>query len=85
MSKKKSYMDKQNILSENFLKKLKYKIANKLAIRNIKKDKSIKKSIDDLNKDIENLWDDFNNSLIITDPKHKPYKPKKVTIDDFIG
>ena len=39
MSKKKSYMDNNNILSENFLKKLRDKIANKLAVRKIKKDK----------------------------------------------
>ena len=84
MSKKKSYMDSTNILSENLLKKLRDKIAHKLAVRNLKKDPSVKKDIDDLNKDLEKLWDDFNNSIINDDPNHKPYKPKKVTVDDFI-
>lgn len=85
MLKKKSYMDNQNILSENFLKKLRDKIANKLAIRNIKKDKSVKKDINNLNQELKDLWDDFNKKASEVDPNHKPYKPKKVTIDDFIG
>ena len=85
MSKKKSYMDNNNILSENFLKKLRDKIANKLAIRNIKKDKSVKKDINNLNQELKDLWDDFNKKASEVDPNHKPYKPKKVTIDDFIG
>ena len=41
MSKKKSYMDNDNILSENFLKKLRNKIADKLVVRGMKKDKKI--------------------------------------------
>ena len=85
MSKKKSYMDNINILSENFWKKLKYKIAHKLAVRNIKKDKSVKKEIDDLNQEIKDLWDDFNKHVSKVDPSHKAVKPKKVSIDDFIG
>jgi len=85
MSKKKSYMDNNNILSENFLKKLRDKIANKLANREIKRDKTIKKDIDNLNQELKDLWDDFNKKAIEVDPNHKSYKPKKVTIDDFIG
>jgi len=60
MSKKKSYMDNDNILSENFLKKLRNKIANKLAVRKIKKDKQVKKDMANLNKDIKDIWDDIN-------------------------
>ena len=85
MSKKKSYMDSTNILSENLLKKLRDKIAHKLAVRSIKKDKSVKKEIDDLNKEIRDIWDSFNEKALEVDPTHKAYKPKKVTIDDFIG
>lgn len=85
MSKKKSYMDNINVLSENFFKKLKYKIADKLAIRSIKKNKSVKKDIDRLNKELKDLWDDFNKKAIEVDPTHKSFKPKKLSIDDFIG
>ena len=85
MSKKKSYMDSANILSENLLKKLRDKIAHKLAVRSIKKDKNVKKDIDDLNKEIRDIWDSFNEKALEVDPTHKSYKPKKVTIVDFIG
>ena len=85
MSKKKSFMDNHNILSENFLKKLRDKIANKLAVRNIKKDKSVKKDIDNLNQDLKDLWDDFNKALSEADSDHTSFKPKKLSIDDFIG
>ena len=82
---KKSYMNKSNILSENFLKKLRDKIANKLAIISIKKDKKIKNDMKNLNKELEDLWASFNDMASNVDPNHKPHKPKKVTIDDFIG
>ena len=85
MSKKKSFMDNHNILSENFLKKLRDKIANKLAIRKIKKDKSVKKGIDSLNQELKDLWDDFNKAALDVDSEHKSFKPKKLSIDDFIG
>jgi len=85
MSKKKSYMDNDNILSENFLKKLRNKIADKLVVRSMKKDKKVLKQVDDLNKEIKDLWDDFNKTASEISPNYKPYKPKKVTIDDFIG
>jgi len=78
-------MDNINVLSENFFKKLKYKIADKLAIRSIKKNKSVKKDIDRLNKELKDLWDDFNKKAIEVDPTHKSFKPKKLSIDDFIG
>tara|TARA_A100001515_G_C4524189_1_gene194579 strand:+ start:61 stop:318 length:258 start_codon:yes stop_codon:yes gene_type:complete len=85
MSKKKSYMDSNNILSENLLKKLRDKIANRLAIRHIKKDPKVKKEIDDLNKEFEEMWDEINQIAAKTHPNRKPFKPKKVTIDDIIG
>ena len=85
MSKKKSFMDNHNILSENFLKKLRDKIANKLAVRNIKKDKSVKTDIDNLNQDLKDLWDDFNKAASEADSDHTSFKPKKLSIDDFIG
>ena len=85
MSKKKSYMDNDNILSENFLKKLRNKIADKLVVRGMKKDKKVLKRLDNLNSDLKNFWDEMNQKLGEHDPDYKPYKPKKVTIDDFIG
>tara|TARA_R100000664_G_C2759404_1_gene149136 strand:+ start:41 stop:298 length:258 start_codon:yes stop_codon:yes gene_type:complete len=85
MSKKKSYMDNKNLLSENFFKKLKHKIANKIAIRNIKKDKQVKKDMVNLNKDIQAIWDDINELEKLFNPKAKPFKPKKITVDDLIG
>ena len=85
MSKKKSYMDNNNILSENFLKKLRDKIANKLAVRKIKKDKQVKKDMANLNKDIQAIWDDINELEAKFNPKAKPFKPKKITVDDLIG
>jgi flagellin-specific chaperone FliS len=85
MSKKKSYMDNDNILSENFLKKLRNKIADKLVVRGMKKDKKILKRVDDLNKELKDFWDDLNKQIQEFKPEHKPWKPKKVTIDDFIG
>ena len=61
-------MDIESILSENFLKKIRDKIANKLAVRNIKKDRQIKKNIDNLNQEIKDLWDDFNEWAEKDDP-----------------
>tara|TARA_R110000823_G_scaffold271029_1_gene390510 strand:+ start:1057 stop:1314 length:258 start_codon:yes stop_codon:yes gene_type:complete len=85
MSKKKSYMDMDNILSEGFYKKIIHKIADKLTVRALKKDPKIKKDIDNLNQELKDLWDDFNKSASEVDSDYKPFKPKKVTIDDFIG
>ena len=85
MSKKKSYMDNDNILSENFLKKLRNKIADKLVVRSMKKDKKMLKQVDDLNSDLKDFWDEMNQKLGEYNPDYKPHKPKKVTIDDFIG
>ena len=78
-------MDNNNILSENFLKKLRDKIANKLAVRKIKKDKQVKKDMANLNKDIQAIWDDINELEAKFNPKAKPFKPKKITVDDLIG
>lgn len=85
MSNKKSFMDIDNILSEGLYKKIINKIANKIAVRNIKKDPKTKKDVDNLNKELKDLWDDFNKFANEVDPNHKSFKPKKVTIDDLIG
>ena len=78
-------MDIENILSENFLKKIRDKIANKLAVRNIKKDRQIKKNIDNLNQEIKDLWDDFNKRAKEIDPDYKTYKPKtNYKLSDFL-
>ena len=74
-----------NILSEGLYKKIIKKIANKIAVRNIKKDPKTKKDVDNLNKELKDLWDDFNKFAKEVDPNHKSFKPKKVTIDDLIG
>ena len=77
-------MDNDNILSENLLKKIRDKLANKLAIRQMKKDPQVKKNVKKLNKEIEELWDEINDFEKQFNPKAKPFKPKKLTIDDLV-
>ena len=52
MSKKKSFMDVDNIISEGIYSKFIDKIASKIAKSNLKKDKKIKKDLDNLNKEL---------------------------------
>lgn len=85
MSKKKSYMDVDNILSEGIYDKFVDKIANMIAKSNLKKDKKIKKDLNNLNKDIKDLWDDFNKRAKEIDPNYKTYKPKtNYKLSDFL-
>ncbi len=68
----------------NFLKEIRDIIAEKLAIRNLRNDPQVKEDIEQLNEEIEDDWDEFNDWASKIDPNHKPYKPKKVTLDDLI-
>ena len=85
MSKKKSFMDVDNIISEGIYSKFVDKIANKIAKSNLKKDKKIKKDLDNLNKDLKNLWDDFNRRAKEIDSDYKSFKPKtNYKLSDFL-
>ena len=85
MSKKKSFMDVDNIISEGIYDKFVDKIASMIAKSNLKRDKKIKKDLDNLNKDLKNLWDDFNKRAKEIDSDYKPYKPKtNYKLSDFL-
>ena len=84
MSNKKSYMNVDNILSENVYKKIVDKLADKITKSKIKNSKEVKKIIDDLNNDIKKGWDEFNKIAKESDPNYKPYKPKKYKLSDLV-
>ena len=80
MSKKKSYMDKENILSEGILsKKLRM-----LRTSKVSKDKKIVSDLQDLNKDVLDLEKEINRRYKEFDPKHKSIKLSKYKLSDFI-
>ena len=70
MSKKKSYMDKENILSEGILDKL----LRKLRVSKLSKDKKIISNLLDLNKGVLDIEKELNRRFKELDPKHKPIK-----------
>ena len=84
MSKKRSYMDIKNILSEGIISttlgKL-YKIF--VAKPALKKDKKFQNNLKDLNSSIEKLEKSFNDRLKATGSKDK-VKLKKYKIKDFV-
>ncbi len=84
MSNKKSYMNVDNILSENVYKKIVDKLADKITKSKMKNSKEVKKIIDDLNNDIKKGWDEFNKIAKESDPNYKPYKPKKYKLSDLV-
>ena len=53
MTKKKSYMDRENIISEGFFDKIKKGLAKLTGNSNSKDNKSVKKSLKDLEKSME--------------------------------
>ena len=81
MSKKKSYMDRENVLSEGFFSKIIDKIAgkDKSLKSQLKKDKKLQKTITDMNDSIQTL-EDYLNSL----PKGDKVKLNKHSIGDFL-
>ena len=81
MLKKKSYMDKNNLITEGFFDTLrKYLIKYPI----LKKDKKVKDSIKSLNNDVKELEKIFNKRFKELDPKHKSIKLSKYKISDFI-
>ena len=75
------HMNNNAILSEGFFDKL-YKI-----IRNypkLKKDKSIKKGLVDLNNDVSEMERLLNQRFKALDPNHKPIKLTKYKLKDFV-
>ena len=91
MLKKKSYMNKDNILSEGFFDFLRKKIIQYPSVKKVKTDKKdiknnkkVKNSLIKLNttlKDLENL---LNKSFKELDPKHKPIKFSKYKVSDLM-
>ena len=81
MSKKKSYMDKNNIISEGFFDTLKKYLVKYPIIR---KDKKVKDSIKSLNNDVKELEKLLNKRFKELDPKHKSIKLSKYKSTDFI-
>ena len=81
MSKKKSYMDKDNILSEGFLEFLRKKLVQ---IPALKKDKNVQKSLNKLNSSLKDVEKELNKRWKELDPKHKPVKLSKYKETDFI-
>ena len=80
MSKKKSYMNKENIIAEGFFSKLKsiFKLSPD-KVKKVKNDKKVKKSINQLNKNWDDLADMFAKDYGIKKPKFQKFK-----VSDFM-
>jgi lysine/ornithine N-monooxygenase len=85
MSKKKSYMDKENIINEGILSYTMDKIY-KLFYLNpaLKKNKKIKKGLEKLNKDVSNIEKMLNAELKQIGSKEK-VKIKPYTAKDILS
>ena len=77
MSKKKSYMNRNNLLSEGFFDKLKKFIKDKKVLKKIKNDLKVKNTLNKLNNSQEDL-EDYLNKLL----KDAGLKPN-VTLSKF--
>ena len=64
MSKKKSYMDKDNVLSEGFFDKLKSFIQNRKKLNILKKDKTFIGHLKKLNKSVDSIEQYFKDQDI---------------------
>jgi len=64
MSKKKSYMNKENLLSEGFFDKLKSFIKNKKAFNLLKEDKTFMGYLNKLNKNVDDIEKYFKDQDI---------------------
>tara|TARA_B100000287_G_scaffold257394_1_gene241969 strand:+ start:615 stop:863 length:249 start_codon:yes stop_codon:yes gene_type:complete len=81
MSKKKSYMDNENIIAEGFFSKLFKAIKDNNVKKKIKKDKELNKHIKSLNKRTQSLEDRLNGYLKAAGKK--PIKLDTYTLKDF--
>ena len=84
MSNKKSYMNRNNLLTEGFFDKLfkKLGIKDKGEQRKIKSDKKLNSAVKNLNNAQEEFEDWFNK--LAKERGESPMKPKKWTVDDWI-
>ena len=82
MSKKKSYMNKTNLIAEGFFSKLLNLIKDKKLVSKLKKDKTLNKDLKQLNKLTQNTEDRINKDLLSLGKK--PIKLSKFSIKDFI-
>ena len=80
MAKKKSFMDRMNILSEGFFDGMKKAIKR----GRLKKNKKIQHMIDDMNKDTEEFEDLYNELMRAEYPNHKDVKLTRKNIEDFV-
>lgn len=82
MSKKKSYMNHLNLITEGFFEKLLKIIKDKKLVSKLKKDKNLNKDLSNLNKLTQDTEDRINKDLLSLGKK--PIKLSKFTIKDFI-
>ena len=84
MSKKRSYMDIKNILSEGIISTTLGKLYKVFVAKPaLKKDKKFQSDLRDLNSSIEKLEKTFNDRMKATGSKDK-VKLKKYKIKDFV-
>ncbi len=83
MLKKKSYMNKSNIIAEGFFSKLFKKIKDRKLQKKIKNDRKVNNHLNKLNQSTQNLEDLLNSYL--KDAGLKPdAKLSKFTLKDFL-
>jgi len=85
VSKKKSYMNNENILAESFFSKL----ARLLRIPSkeekiLRKDKKIVSGFMSLNKGVNDIETTLNKRLKELNPNHKPIKLSRYKLSDFV-
>jgi len=81
MSKKKSYMNKSNLIAEGFFSKLFKAIKDNNVKKNIKKDKELNKHLKSLNKRTQSMEDRVNKYLKAAGKK--TIKLDTYTLKDF--
>jgi len=89
MSKKKSYMNNENILAEGFFSKLRKALGLSVDVeKKLKKDKEFSNSLDDLNTSLKDFEDELNKRFRelnkLQNKKHKDVKLDKYTVKDFL-
>ena len=82
MSKKKSYMNKTNLIAEGFFSKLIKMVKDRKFLKTIEKDKKINKSLKNLNKSTNELEKHLNSML--KDAGLKPISLNKYELKDFV-
>ena len=82
MSKKKSYMNKTNLIAEGFFSKLIKMVKDRKFLKTIEKDKKINKSLKNLNKSTNELEKHLN--YMLKDAGLKPVSLNKYELKDFV-